>query len=144
MRIDGRWTLFDDGASRPVIWGEIRTGDGSWLKAPFLVDTGADRTVFSAATLAGLGLAPIAEAGISGLGGKTKSVLIETQIRLTREGQAKVLFRGQFASVTEPEALDINVLGRDITGLFAVIVDQPDGLVSLLAQQHRYKISPPD
>ena len=47
-----------------------------------------------------------AEAGISGLGGKTKSVLIE------------------------PEALDINVLGRDITGLFAVIVDQPDGLVS--------------
>jgi len=71
-------------------------------------------------------------------------VLIETQIRLTREGQAKVLFRGQFASVTEPEALDINVLGRDITGLFAVIVDQPDGLVSLLAQQHRYKISPLD
>src|SRR5436853_5578070 len=104
MRIDGRWTLFDDGASRPVIWGEIRTRDGSWLKAPFLVDTGADRTVFSAATLAGLGLAPIAEAGISGLGGKTKSVLIETQIRLTREGLAKYCFGARLLRLPKPDA----------------------------------------
>lgn len=35
------------------------------------------------------------------------------------------MFRGQYAAVTEVEALDISVLGRDITGLFAVIVDQP-------------------
>jgi predicted aspartyl protease len=133
MRIDGTWALFDDGVRRPMLGGEIRASDGSWIKAPFLVDTGADRTVFSAAILAELGLEPIAEAGISGLGGKAKSVVIETQIRLTREGHGKVLFRGRFVAVTELEALDL-------TGLFSVVVDQPGNLVALLAQQHRYAI----
>jgi hypothetical protein len=32
--------------------GEILAGNGSWEKSEFLVDTGADRTVLSAATLA--------------------------------------------------------------------------------------------
>src|SRR5688572_15020180 len=47
MRIDGVWHLCDDGIVRPVIRGEILACDGSWVKAPFLVDSGADRTVFS-------------------------------------------------------------------------------------------------
>lgn len=58
MRIDGEWLLFDDGVTRPVIRGLVLTGDGSWLAAEFLVDTGADRTVFSAATLSKLGFKP--------------------------------------------------------------------------------------
>jgi hypothetical protein len=53
MRIDGEWLLCDDGIIRPVIRGEILTGNGAWQPAEFLVDTGADRTVFSGATLAG-------------------------------------------------------------------------------------------
>lgn len=89
MRIDGTWALFDDGVKRPMIGGEIMAGDGSWIKAPFLVDTGADRTVLSAAILAELGLDPITETGISGLGGKAKSVVIDTKVRLTREGHAR-------------------------------------------------------
>ncbi len=56
MRIDGEWLLCDDGILRPVIRGEILAGNGTWQRAEFLVDTGADRTVFSAATLAMLGL----------------------------------------------------------------------------------------
>jgi hypothetical protein len=51
-----------------------------------------------------------------------------------------VLFSGQFAAVLELEALDISVLGRDITGLFAVIVDQPSGTVCLVRERHRYVI----
>ena len=58
MRIDGRWLVCDDGVRRPVISGEIRAADGSWEKSEFLVDTGADRTVFSAATLARLAFQP--------------------------------------------------------------------------------------
>ena len=54
MRIDGEWLLCDDGIVRPVIRGEILAGDGTWQRAEFLVDTGADRTVFSAAVLAAL------------------------------------------------------------------------------------------
>jgi hypothetical protein len=61
--------------------GEIRTRDGSWIKAPFLLDTGADRTVMS-------------------------------------------------------------VLGRDVTNLFAVIIDWPQRFVCLLGQQHQYTILP--
>jgi len=38
------------------------------------------------------------------------------------------------------EALDISVLGRDINGLFDVIVDQPGTVVSLLARRHRYSM----
>ena len=56
MRLDGEWALFDDGVMRPRIRGEIRAPHGAWVKAPFLVDTGADRTVLSAAMLAQLGL----------------------------------------------------------------------------------------
>ena len=55
MRIDGEWYECDDGSVRPVIRGEILTAIGFWEPTPFLVDTGADRTVFSAAILDVLG-----------------------------------------------------------------------------------------
>lgn len=141
MRINGEWLWCDDGIVRPAIRGEILAGDGSWKKFEFLVDTGADRTVFSAATLTKLNLQPVtAREGISGLGGGAASVTVETQIRLTRENSSKVVFRGQYAAVTELASLDIDVLGRDITGLFTVIVDQPGDVVCMLGQRHRYTI----
>jgi hypothetical protein len=74
------------------------------------------------------------------LGGIADSVIVETQLRLTRENAGKVVFRGQYAAVTELEALDISVLGRDITRLFAVIVDRLHDVVCLLGQRHRYTI----
>ena len=142
MRINGEWLLFDDGVMRPVIRREILTGGGSWQPAEFLVDTGADRTVFSAATLSKLGLQSIVpQEGISGLGGLADSVVVDTQIRLTRETESTVVFHGQFAAVTKVEALDVSVLGRDLTGLFAVIVDQPGDVVCLVGQQHQYTIA---
>jgi len=141
MRIDGEWALLDDDVMRPIVAGDIKTGNDAWVKVPFLVDTGADRTVFSAATLAKLGLQPIAaQDGISGLGGWAASVVVATEIRLTREDAGKVVLRGQYVAVTELEGLDISVLGRDITGLFAVIVDKPRNVVCLLGQRHRYTI----
>ena len=141
MRISGQWLWCDDGIVRPAIRGEILADDGSWKTFEFLVDTGADRTVFSAATLAKLSLQPVtAEEGISGLGGRAASVLVETQIRLTRETSAKVVLRGRYAAVTELASLDIDVLGRDITGLFTVIVDQPGDAICLLGQRHHYTI----
>jgi predicted aspartyl protease len=56
---------------QPAIRGQILAADRSWRKLEFLVDTGADRTVLTAAALAQLGLRPItSDDGISGLGGK--------------------------------------------------------------------------
>lgn len=141
MRIDGEWFVGDDGIARPVIRGEVLAADASWVRVPFLVGTGADRTVLSAAILRLLGLSTESSPDrIGGLGGLVSSVAVETSIRLTRDEGRQVLFRGRFAAVTELEALDICVLGRDITGLFAIIVDQPTTVVCLLRERHRYSI----
>jgi predicted aspartyl protease len=141
MRINGEWASGDDGVVRPVIQGRVLTSSGLWTPAPFLVDTGADQTVFSASMLEDLSLqSRAAPDQIGGVGGIVNSVLVETQIQFYRETGSPVVFRGQYRAVTEVEALDISVLGRDILGLFSAIVDQPGNVVCLLGQRHRYTI----
>jgi hypothetical protein len=110
--------------------------------APFLVDTGADRTVFSAPVFAALALQPtLSPERLGGVGGIVTPVAVETHLRFRREaGRGMVVFRGQYVAVTEREALDMSVLGRNIIGLFALIVDQPGNVICLLGQRHRYAI----
>jgi hypothetical protein len=142
MRIDGEWYECDDGIVRPVVRGEVRNAAGSWVAAEFLLDTGADRTVLSAAVLSVLGLSTAPpEDRIGGVGGTVDSVIVKSEIRLTRDGDGKVLFRGEFAAVTALESLDMSVLGRDITDLFAVVMDRPGGVVCLLSQSHGYHVT---
>jgi hypothetical protein len=43
MLIRGSWLFCEDRILRPVIAGAIRTADGSWQKAEFLVDVGAGK-----------------------------------------------------------------------------------------------------
>ncbi|ETX05002.1 MAG: hypothetical protein ETSY2_25535 [Candidatus Entotheonella gemina] len=141
MQINGEWLLCDDGIVRPIIRGEILSGDGSWVPAEFLVDTGADRTVFSALIFRALHPQSIyRQEHLGGLGGTTEAVVVETQLRFGDKGGNQVVFRGQYAAVTELETLDICVLGRDIIGLFVLIVDQPGNVVCLLSQRHQYII----
>jgi predicted aspartyl protease len=123
--------------------GEIQARDGSWVKAPLLLDTGADRTVLSTDILQARRFQSIdTESQLGGVGGVVRTTVIETRTRLTRENNGKVMFRGQYAAITAAEALDMSVLGRDITNLFAVIVDWPQRVVCLLGQQHQYMIIP--
>jgi predicted aspartyl protease len=141
MLVGGVWHQCDDGIIRPVIQAEILAHDHSWWKAPFLLDTGADRTVLSADVLTALRLSPIeTDNRIGGVGGIASAVSIETQIRLSHDKNGKVLLRGRYAGVTSQDVLDISVLGRDITNLFAVLVDWPQKTVCLLSQRHRYTI----
>jgi hypothetical protein len=141
MVVSGEWLTCDDGIDRPVIRGEVQAGDGSWIRAWFLVDTGADCTVLGGDIVALLDL-PLAagHSRVGGLGGVVDSVAVDTHLRLIRDQGREVTFRGEFAAVTDPEALDMSVLGRDITGLFGVIVDQPGDIVCLVSQRHRYQI----
>jgi hypothetical protein len=142
MLITGHWRPCADGFVRPVIRGEILAGDGSWYEAFFLVDLGADRTVFTAGVCAALGLTPLVSAErLAGVGGAAGSVILDTQIQLTHETGGKAVFRGQFAAVTDPESLDMSVLGREILNLFAVIVDRQGDVVCLLRPPHRYTIT---
>ncbi len=141
MRFDGSWRLCDDGVVRPVFSAAVRAENGAWVPAVFLADVAADRTVLSEDLWRALGL-PGHPSGqhLEGVGGRASSVSVTTAIRLQRETGATVLFNGQFAAVTDPAALDMSVLGRDITNLFAVIVDRMQDLVCMLGQGHRYTI----
>jgi hypothetical protein len=141
MQINGEWLACDDGIVRPVIRGEVLAANGSWVPVPFLLDTGADRTVFSAAVLAALRahVLPASER-LSGLGGTVRTASLATQVRLSHEESRKVVFRGSYAAITDLELLDMSVLGRDITDMFAVVVDRPGNVVCLLGQWHQYRI----
>src|SRR5579871_5267527 len=125
MLINGGWYLCEDGTVRPVIRGEIRTASGTWLELPFLIDTGADRTVICAAVLQATGLSTTSTAEqLAGIGGTAAaSATIDTEIHLLADDL------GPFAAFTNLESLDMSVLGRDLTNLFAVIVDRPRDLV---------------
>jgi hypothetical protein len=141
MRIDGRWLLCDDGVVRPVIEGDVLAGDGSWKKAELLVDSAADRTVFTAEILATLGLGLASPTGqLSGVGSLVPAVEIDTHLRMTREGGSKAVFRGRYAAFTQLGATDMSVLGRDVLNLFALIIDRPGDVVCLLGQRHSYVI----
>jgi hypothetical protein len=141
MRFDGSWLLCPDGIVRPTVKGELRCGDGAWVPLSFQVDTGADRTVLDAGTLSVLGLQSLQPTEmLGGVGGRVDSVQVETQLRLKTTDKTTILINARFAAFTDPNALDMSVLGRDITNLFALIVDRPGGLVCLLAKQHRYVI----
>ena len=141
MLISGTWHLCDDSLIRPVIHAEIQAHDGSWVKAPLLLDTGADRIVFSPDILKALRLQPVSAANRpGGVGGVVRAIMVETRIRLTHENHGKVMLRGQYAAITEAAALDMSVLGRDVTDLFALIVDWPQRVVCLLGQRHQYTI----
>ena len=142
MRFNGEWLQCDDGIIRPVIRAEILTGDGGWRAFELLIDTGADRTVISANVLESLnGQTTVAQDKIGGVGGLVNSVLVDTQIRLSREDGQKATFRSQYAACTEHEDLDMSVLGRDILEMFALIVDRRADVIAIIRGQHCYTIA---
>lgn len=141
MLLNGEWFLCSDGFVRPVLRGEVLAQDGSWVATPFLIDTAADCTVFSANILDVLGLPamdPLHRLG--GVGGVARCVTVSTQVRIPREREAPVVFTSHYAAFCEPAAADMSVLGRDILDLFALIVDRRRNRVCLLGQRHDYAI----
>ena len=141
MVIVGAWVLGDDEVLRPVIRSSVLAEDGSWLEVPLVVDTGADRTVFSQAIYKDLG-SPESETSdpLEGAGGETPSVVFRTEVVLPCHDGGRASFRGPLAAFTDLTALDMSVLGRDILNHFAVIVDYPRDIVCLLGKGHQYVI----
>src|SRR5437870_1891593 len=99
MRLNGQWLQCADGEIRPVIRGELLGADGAWWSVEFLVDTGADRTLFSASALKRSKLTHLPpDNPIGGFGGITETVLIQSQFRVVRDDGIDVVFRGRFAA----------------------------------------------
>src|ERR1700730_9136583 len=100
MLISGEWFLYPDDIFRPVVRAEVFSAAGAWIPVVFLLDTGADRTVLTAAVLSTSGMPMLGtDEPICGLGGLVDSVTVETKIQFIRETGALVSFRGRFSAV---------------------------------------------
>ena len=146
MRVNGKWLLCDDGVIRPVVPAFVRAADGQLVEVTFLLDAGADRTVFSADFFHLLRVLETRGSGevlLSGVGGRAHSITVETEIGFRRDDQRVVTVRGSFGVFTDAESADLSVLGRDVTNNFSVIYDYPRQAIALLASPHSYEIKPP-
>jgi hypothetical protein len=144
MRIVGEWLLCDDGVTRPVILARVLAADGTARVDRFLIDSGADRTVFSAALLATLGLPATSgpsELALSGVGGTSPFVLLSTTLEFSADDGTPVRVRGEFAAFTDPAASDLSVLGRDVLNNFDLILSRPRREILILAGNHQYVVS---
>ena len=143
MRVNGEWLLCDDGMIRPSVSGLVRALGGQWVEVTFLLDGGADRTVFSARflhRLQGLKATEGEQIYLAGVGGRVGSITIETAVGLFKDDGRIVQVRGHFGVFTESESGDMSVLGRDVTNNFGVIYDYPNECAALLAPPHDYEI----
>jgi hypothetical protein len=143
MLINGEWLECDDEVIRPSVKGMVRLADGQWVEVTFLLDAGADRTVFSARflhLLKPLAMSESAQAHLAGVGGAVDSITIETAIGFARDDGRPVRVRGAFHVFAENESSDLSVLGRDVTNNFGIIYDYPNQTVALLSSPHYYEI----
>lgn len=142
MRISGQWIESKGGFEWPVVLATIAGARRAVAELPFLIDTGADQTLLSAEVAALLEL-PADRMGetLQGVGSIIESVVVSTEITLRRDDGIDVRFTGQYACCTQPDVLDVSVLGRDILNHFAVIVDHPARSVILLRDRHQYSIA---
>jgi len=144
MVIMGLWFLGDDGITRPLVTAKVFGADGKAHDVPFLVDTGADRTVFIAGLLEKLQFAENdADPGyaLQGIGGSTEFVVVSTVIELTCADGTPARIRGQFSALTDPAATDLSILGRDVLDNFDVVTSRRRNEVLLLAGNHQYQVT---
>lgn len=124
----------------------VRLADGQWVEVAFLLDAGADRTVFSPDFLDLLQAMEIIEPDplrLAGIGGQADSITVETSLGFIRDDGKQVTVKGTFCIFTTGENPDLPVLGRDVTNNFSVIYDYPNLVVALLAPPHSYEIRQP-
>lgn len=143
MVIVGSWMTCDDGETRPVIRIGAAAARSQVMRADFLVDSGADRTVFDPGFLAELQLPsqpPPSGMTFEGVGGASPFVVVTTVLELTGADGAIARVKGQFGAFTDPAAIDLCILGRDVLQHFDVIVSRRRNQVLLLAANHEYLV----
>ena len=144
MQIVGEWLLCDDRVTRPVVRAQVVGADGTPRSDRFLIDSGADRTVFSAALLRRLQLPakhPPPGLALMGISGTSGFVLVTTVVEFTRDDGNPAQVRGEFAAFTDPLSTDLSGLGRDVLDNFDVILSRRRNELLLLALNHRYQVA---
>jgi hypothetical protein len=144
MLIAGEWFVSDDGVARPVLDIVVRIGDSRRQGDRFLVDSGADRTVFSRTLLARLqtsGSSPPEGHGLVSAAGAARFVLVEAVLELSAVHGQPASVRGEFAAFTDEATLEMSILGRDVLDNFDVILSRRRNEVLLLAGNHLYQVA---
>jgi hypothetical protein len=143
MHVNGEWLVCEDSVIRPIVLGLVKAASGEMIEVTFLLDAGADRTVFSTGFLSSLVSLQSSEAEqihLAGVGGRVSSIAVDTVIGFTRDDGKVVTVRGPFRVFTAGESAELSVLGRDVTNNFSVIYDYPNRAVALLSRPHYYEI----
>ncbi|PYT02915.1 MAG: hypothetical protein DMF60_19945 [Acidobacteria bacterium] len=143
MRVNGEWLECDDGVIRPSLPGLVRVADGQIIEVTFLLDGGADRTVFSVDLLSLLQPLVTSEdeqVHLAGVGGEVGSITVRTVVEFVRDSGQLMTVRGAFGVFIDSESSEMSVLGRDVTNNFDVIYSFPRQEVILLAPPHGYQI----
>jgi predicted aspartyl protease len=143
MIVAGRWSLCEDGMVRPVVRASIKKDDEDWINVDFLIDTGADRTVFISQVAAQLGLSPVGSRDqLIGLGGNVGSYQVKTMVRF--HGLEGEIFKieSDYPVLTDPKALEQSLLGCDLLQEFALIMDRKADRIWLVTRGHQYGVFP--
>lgn len=143
MRIDGRWHLFRDGVLRPVVDSAVQTSSGNWQTVMFLLDAGADRTVFDhtfLSLLAPLALPTDETPELGGVGGKVDCVFIQTSLAFISTDGKRATVQGPFGVFTESGSSDVSILGRDVTNNFDVMYSYSSRQVTMVAPPLSFQI----
>ena len=143
MRIDGRWHLFKDGVLRPVDDASVKTPSGTWQPVMFLLDAGADRTVFDATFLSllfSVALPGDETPELAGVGGEVDCIFIQTRLAFVGVDGTRATVKGPFGVFGDPNSSDVSILGRDVTNNFDVIYSYPKRQVTLLSAPHDFQI----
>ncbi|MFO0806173.1 MAG: aspartyl protease family protein [Gemmataceae bacterium] len=141
MRINGKWQLDEHGVLEPILFAKVLDASGSWQKIPFLIDTGAETTVFSPDDLGTLGLPCLpSRHHIVGVGGTVDVLTVDTKLQLELDSGSSIVINGPFDGLVEGREGEFSLLGRDVLSHFAAIFDRPGGVLALLHGRHRYSI----
>jgi hypothetical protein len=141
MLIRGRWIEIHDDLWVPTCEVVIRTADTQQLKVDFLLDTGADQSLLSAdvANALKVPMKPQTDR-LFGVGAPIDVLFAETTLYLPMDDGREAKFNSIYACCTDPNALDMSVLGRDVLNEFAVIVDRRNDAILLLRERHSYRV----
>jgi hypothetical protein len=141
MIVAGEWYPCPDGITRPIVYGSVSVPDGTMLGIRFLVDCGADQTMFTAWQTRQL--VPEGDgtpSRVAGIGGFADSVTVETAVTLGSRGGSSVRLRGRFGGFVASDESELAILGRDVLDQFHVILSRRRDEVLLLFSNHDYQV----
>jgi hypothetical protein len=144
MVIGGEWVRDEDDVIRPYFWAHVTLPNGQDVHERFIVDSGADCSQLSYGLLVRLGFDVATGANrhaVVGIGGRADLVSVDAKLVFeTTEGRT-IIVNGPYLGSTDPTALDVSFLGRDVFANFDLILSRRRNAILLLGGNHTYAVT---